>query len=646
MGNTYYVSKNGNDKNSGDKNNPFLTIQQASQAAMPGDTVCVHGGVYREWVKPVRGGTSNKMRITYTAAKNERPVIKGSEIVDTWKKHEGTVWAACLDNTIFGDFNPFAEILKGDWLEHPLKDPIHLGDVYMDGKSFYEASSLEEVLAPIVRTHGVSPPWINRQEEILHPEDTIYTYFAAVTGDTTTIYANFNGVNPNEVCTEINVRKCCFYPDKTGCDYITVKGFEFAQAASPWAPPTSEQFAMLGANWSRGWVIEDNLFHDAKCSAVSIGKADLNRENMCSRFHKKPGYQYQFEQVFRALQVGWSKDTVGSHIIRNNKMYDCGQNGIVGHMGCIFSEIYGNEIYNIGVKHEYFGYEIAGIKLHAAIDVIIEKNNIHNTTLGTWLDWQTQGTRVTKNLYYNNDRDLMVEVSHGPYIVDGNIFASDYNLDNVAQGGAYVHNLFCGSLRRDSVPDRSTPYHFAHTTQVSGSAITYGGDDRFYQNMFIGGKRVYIEASYFGTADYDGSPISEEEYIERITAHTNGDQELYANEKQTVYINGNSYYAGATAFDRECDKLLSDFNPAVSITTADGHTYVEFDMDGELKPEHTRILSTDDLAPVRIVECDFESFDGSAIVFDCDYNYSEYESAPMTGPFAEVKQGHNKICVW
>jgi alpha-L-arabinofuranosidase len=45
------------------------------------------------------------------------------------------------------------------------------------------------------------------------------------------------------------------------------------------------------------------------------------------------------EAVFRALQIGWSKEKIGSHIIRNNVIYDCGQNGIVGHMGCAFSEI-------------------------------------------------------------------------------------------------------------------------------------------------------------------------------------------------------------------------------------------------------------------------------------------------------------------
>ena len=85
--------------------------------------------------------------------------------------------------------------------------------------------------------------------------------------------------------------------------------------------------------------------------------------------------------------------------MRNNVIHDCGQNGIVGHLGCVFSDIYGNEIYNIAVKHEFYGYEIAGIKFHAAIDTQIHENYIHDCTLAIWLDWETQGTRVSRNLF-------------------------------------------------------------------------------------------------------------------------------------------------------------------------------------------------------------------------------------------------------
>ena len=89
-----------------------------------------------------------------------------------------------------------------------------------------------------------------------------------------------------------------------------------------------------------------------------------------------------------------------AHRSARNTIFDCGQNGIVGHLGCVFSTIEDNHIYNIAIKREFYGYEIAGIKLHAALDVTIRHNRIHDCTLGTWLDWQTQGTRVSRNLFY------------------------------------------------------------------------------------------------------------------------------------------------------------------------------------------------------------------------------------------------------
>ena len=53
----YHVAKTGNDSALGTKEQPFLTISRAAKAAVAGDTVIVHAGVYREWVNPVNGGT-------------------------------------------------------------------------------------------------------------------------------------------------------------------------------------------------------------------------------------------------------------------------------------------------------------------------------------------------------------------------------------------------------------------------------------------------------------------------------------------------------------------------------------------------------------------------------------------------------------
>lgn len=69
MATIYYVAKSGSDRNPGTKNCPFLTIQRAADVAVAGDTVIVHEGVYREWVKPRYGGLTSDCRITWSYVK-------------------------------------------------------------------------------------------------------------------------------------------------------------------------------------------------------------------------------------------------------------------------------------------------------------------------------------------------------------------------------------------------------------------------------------------------------------------------------------------------------------------------------------------------------------------------------------------------
>ena len=641
----FHVAKTGCDFAAGTKEAPFLTIGKAAEAAKAGDTVIVHEGEYREWVKPKTGGDSNINRITYQAAEGEKVVIKGSERITTWEPVEGTVWKVTLPKSFFGDYNPYTEPLFGDWFVYPGDASLHPGDVYLNGISFFEAKTLEEVKKAEKREHGYAPPWSKRIEMIRYPEQTIYQWCCESDNDTTTIYANFQGADPNKEFVEINVRKCCFYPEKSGVNYITVRGFEMAQAASPWTPPTADQPGLLGVHWSKGWIIEDNIIHDSKCSGISLGKEASTGHNEFTVGHRKPGYQYQMEAVFRALQIGWSKEKIGSHIVRNNVIYDCGQNGIVGHMGGAFSEIYGNHIYNIAIKHEFFGYEIAGIKLHAALDTYIHDNRIDHCTLGTWLDWQAQGTRVSKNLYYANDRDLMIEVTHGPCLVDNNIFGSEYNFDNVAEGTAFIGNLCAGGMRQVKVLDRATPYHFPHTTQVFGYSFVYGGDDRLYNNIFIGG--CTIENLSCGTAGYNGCPASYEEYIEKVCEYDcSHDHDLFFEVPQAAYINANAYLNGAEAYDREADKAVCAGDPGCKIVENKNEVFLELTLDEKALNLPTRIMRTENLGSTRVVEGIYDDPNGNSIVLDTDYEGNKRAKRPTVGPIEGLKAGFNRVKIW
>ena len=576
----YHVSKTGDDTNAGSRAKPFKTVAKATDVAGPGDTITVHEGVYRERISPSRGGSSDEKRIVYQAAPGENVVIKGSERVTGWKKVENETWMVTLPNGFFGSFNPYSDLIHGDWYE--ARQPYHTGAVYVNGhwlkeaprKAYVVASAaveeeesgvslmnvellrlqggsgitvpasgfsakkgdaavikLEEgksCLGPVkdgdwlafegldfgdgvqdlvlgaaspvgggfveIRLGGsegellgsfdagVTAEWSHFQyfnakiSRALSGRQTIVLvfkarpvppagandagyWFAQVDRDSTTIWAQFKGVDPNRELVEINVRQSVFYPDKEGVNYITVRGFTLEQAAAPWSPPTAEQIGLIGTHWSKGWIIENNTIQYSACAGVTLGKHGDEFDNT---------YDY-FRTIRKGLERGWSRENIGSHLVRNNLIRHCGQGGIIGSLGCSFSTITGNEIHDIRKHHQYGGCETAGIKLHGAIDVLISRNHIYRCEHwgGLWLDWMGQGARVTANLLHDNSNDMMFEMNHGPMLIDNNLMLSARSLLDASGGGAYVHNLICGS--QDiwaELTHRKTPAFKPHSTDV------------------------------------------------------------------------------------------------------------------------------------------------------------------------------------
>ena len=365
----YYVAANAPRNGCGTKEKPFQTISEAAAAARAGDEVLVAPGIYREYVNPKNGGTDENNRIVYRSEEPLAAVITGAEPVKNWTQYQGNVWTARIPNGIFGCYTPYTTVIAGDWYRAP--EPVHTGEVYINGKSMYEAFSLEDVTNPSIYKGS----W--------DPDFTLYKWYTKQEDGFTVIYANFQGADPNEENVEINVRRNCFYPDKTGVNYITLSGFTVKQAATTWAPPTAYQEGMIGPHWSKGWIIEDCEVSDSKCSGISLGKyLQPNNENKWTTRFYKDGTQTERDAICQAQIEGWTKENIGSHIVRRCNIHDCGQTGIVGHLGGVFSVIEDNHIHHINNKQDLAGAEIGGIKMHAAIDVIIRRNHFHHCTRG------------------------------------------------------------------------------------------------------------------------------------------------------------------------------------------------------------------------------------------------------------------------
>ncbi|MFC5630357.1 MULTISPECIES: right-handed parallel beta-helix repeat-containing protein [Streptococcus] len=665
----YYVNQQAPRSGQGTKEYPFKSIQEAANLAKPGDEVLVYPGVYRENVNPVNGGTADA-RITYTSVEKEAAIITGAESVKTWEQYDGNVWVARISNGFFGDFNPYIERVYGDWFVQTMV--AHLGDVFLNDKSLYEVLSLEKVLKPEV------------YEESWDPEFTVYTWYTEQdeTADETIIYANFQGLNPNEENVEISVRKNCFYPVEEGRGYITVSGFTICKAAVQWAPPTALQEGMIGPHWSKGWIIEDCDIYEAKCSGISLGKYyQPENDNKWSKWKYKDGTQTERDAILQAQREGWTKERIGSHIIRRNNIHDCGQTGIVGHLGCVFSIIEDNHIHHINNKKNLDGAEIGGIKLHAAIDAQIRRNHIHHCTRGLWLDWQVQGTRVSQNLFHDNSiprvvdaealkssaaismgEDVFIEVSHGPSLLDNNIFLTDRAVKIAGQGVAMVHNIVAGGLlavgkgtnngAKTLMSPRYTPYHVPHQTEVAGFMTFLHGDDRFYNNIFIQQdlRPEMVEIMNYlkemnddwddnnleaGTFPFSSYPTFEEwdKEFEGYCGMGSAPSDRYYN-PLPVWTGGNIFMNGAKPSAKEVN-YAENTTDKVSISVvekADGW-YLETNLYDVLPELKTGVISTETLGMAFEPEQKFENPDGSPIVFDTDYFDNRHSLVPLAGPF-------------
>ena len=647
----------------GSKERPYKRISDAAVIAMPGDEVVVAPGVYRENVAPAHAGTE-EARITYRSEVPLGAEITGAEEVKDWKQVDGTVWMTEIPNSDFGGYNPYTTYVFGDWFF--AKRDKHTGCVWLNDQAMYESVSLEECRqAPL-------------SEVSWDPEASKYRWYTEQdpARDVTRIYGNFHGMDPRRENVEITVRRECFLPKENGISWITVRGFEIDKAATTWAPPAAYQDGMIGPHWSKGWIIEDCEIWGSKCAGISLGKYyDPDNDHFFTRHHVKSPTQMERDAVCRGQYHGWLKEKVGSHIIRRCNIHHCEQGGIIGRMGGVFSVIEDNHIHHINNMMELGGAEIAGIKMHAAIDVIIRRNHIHHCTMGIWCDWEAQGTRITQNLLHDNQRpsfakplqggmcsqDIFVEVGHGPTLIDNNVLLSDVSLRFATQGVALVHNLICGAFTcvGGGTGPRYTPYHIPHRTEVCGFMTILHGDDRFYNNIFVqkwpvedvviksdSREEYYTENRAVGTHVFDGYPT----YAEWIAQFDmdNDIPDMVGLEKAheghlPVWAAGNAYFDGAKSWEKETD-CQKDTEHAVYVRLAekDGKPVLETNVYEFLKAGD-RMVSTETLGKAFEPTEAYENPDGTPSLFDRDYHGEHRGLNILPGPFADEEDAEKPL---
>ncbi|MGN0980263.1 MAG: hypothetical protein ACI4PT_08030 [Candidatus Avoscillospira sp.] len=234
----YYVRKKTGSRELGTGAEPFSTVQQAAELAAPGDTVWIGEGVYREWVRPRRGGLDEECRIVYRNVPGERAMISGAEPLSGWISCGEKVWKTSLSNSLLADYNPYADEIFGDWYDG-FGQVHHTGEVFLDGEALFEVPDPDRLRQPADRRN----------------------WFAEVSEQETTFWIYLPEGDPNEHQTEASVRPFCFFPEQEGLGYITVSGLTLENAATQWAPPTAflQPGALAGLGGPGGQGVPERL---------------------------------------------------------------------------------------------------------------------------------------------------------------------------------------------------------------------------------------------------------------------------------------------------------------------------------------------------------------------------------------------------
>lgn len=486
-----HVAKTGDDGNPGTEAHPYQTISKAALEAMPGDSVIVHAGTYREQVKPSRGGFPG-LPVTYRAANGDSVTISGSEHYSDWTQVSGETWQRSFNEAEFNGYNPYLLTMDGAWLDGERSGTVNRrrGEVFLDGQPLEET----EGLASVQSTPG---SW-------------------AASPDGLTVYANFGGTNPNDALAEIVLREQIFAPESWNLGFIHVKDFILEHAANNLNDndfsvqhPT---MAALSTNGGHDWLIEGNTIRHTKSFGVGLG---LNGPPAA------------------ITTAGWNIEPAryGHHVFRGNTVRDVGSGGIHAYKGP-FCLIDNNRFIRCN-RLVVGGSEKAAVKfVWFGNDLLIRNNYFYKNNLGSgfsaiWLDAGTQGARISGNVFVDNDY-VWFERQHGPVVFDNNVMINTNFRISDGGGVLMAHNLISrtaledpendyfrggvGNNGTDSDPSNNltrydsfgyieTAFFQPHTLNHWGDALTQKTDLHWHNNLIVGDLDQYLPPEDANTYD-------------------------------------------------------------------------------------------------------------------------------------------------
>ncbi|MGE5612914.1 MAG: right-handed parallel beta-helix repeat-containing protein [Bacillota bacterium] len=447
---------NASDDNDGSPERPLKTINAAARIATPGTRVWIHGGVYRECVRPAAGGSGPDSMICYEGYGDGDAVIKASIVATEFRKSTGwrltrfptqhidetqfQIWEIKLNPNEFKGYNPFCAVnILHDrlFIEYDKTDMTtylnRRGMVFCDGKPLLQVQLYYQL------AEHPGSYWVEANGQTVHfrlPDDD----------------------DPRSHLIELTCREQCFAPEIPFLSYIKVKNLVFEHAATGAPVP---QRGAVSCFRGHHWIIEDCTVNWSNGVGIDIG-------NEC------------WHHTFIDGQV------LGYTVIRRCKIIDAGVCGIAGMFaGNILIE--DNLIQGTGWQKMELSWEAGGIKVHNCTNSLIRRNIFTKTIRADhlWLDVGNENNRITQNLFLDGIEQreaIFIECSRdGVNLIDNNIF---WNIE--------------GRFDPRDIPEEpgsSGWYKMEENSVVNGYAVYGEGTDHLHiSNNLIGKCR---SAGYF-----------------------------------------------------------------------------------------------------------------------------------------------------
>ncbi|MEO8596928.1 MAG: right-handed parallel beta-helix repeat-containing protein [Candidatus Solibacter sp.] len=502
---TYYVDGNArtaDDAGPGTKDRPFKTIDKAAGVLQAGERVVIAEGIYREVVRPQKGGSGADTMISYEAAEGAKVIIRGSEIVkDGWTQGAAgfgggggggrggrggqapaaRAWDVELPGSWFGGYNPFGMMnMPSQRWQYMNRMSLNVHNVmvpytrvrgllFVDGKPLDQMRSASELFTK-------DPTWADPRRGQPYSAE-LFTEMGGSEGKYTVDQSGLalrvrlpKDDSPDRHLVEATTKAQIFVPAR-GLGYIRVKGITFEHAGNNFPFP---QAGMFTTNGGHHWLIEGNTFQWANSICLQVGGGGGGGG-------------------------GGAAAATTAHIVRGNVIRNCGIGGLAG-MGTRDLLVEDNLIEWVGWQDAEHMSESAGIKFHNARNLLLRNNVIRHMrhASGIWLDVGNINCRLTRNVFTDiltTHAGIWIEATHEQDLVDNNLIVNVRESDKITPpevetgGGSgfyilgtdrlIIANNLVANCKRTAVHFRTEEIRI-----IDGRGGT-ARDNKVYNNIFV-----------------------------------------------------------------------------------------------------------------------------------------------------------------